>query len=1019
MKFPNRSFLRAAMTAALLTLVSVDSFHAAIAEIPVPTDAPKPLAPEESVKRFQVPSGFRLELIAAEPLVREPTGMCWDARGRLFVCELHGYNMDGQLDIEELNKTGELDRSVRRVRASEEIMQAAKQHTYGTVKLLSDTDGDGRMDHAEVFADKLPPCYGICPARDGVITVGSPDITFLADRDGDGLAEVREVLFTGFEVGPIERGINSPQWGLDDWIYVGCGHGSAVITGPHLAQPVKLPRTDFRIKVDGSAIEPILGGTYTVGFAFTERGDRFTIWTYSSGIFIPPIPWHYLARNPDFAPRRLEERIGDNRTYPTSEPHPWRTRRSEDPDFAAFYNKRNGVKETSPNGYFTSACSPLIYQSNSLPGLQGQMLTCEPAQNMVHRSVITRDGPLLSLSRSPGEEKSEFLTSTDQWFNPIALTHAPDGSVAIADFYREIIEDYSAIPRYLQQQYGLKNGINHGRIWRLVHQEMPTASPADMSQLTPEQLVDELASANFWRRQTARRLLTERQQTDMAQKIAQLVQSDSPTATVMSALYSLEALGKLDPPIIQTALASPDPGIRIHGLRLSEPWLDREPVLLEQVLAMTTDSDDSVVLQLALTLGESRNPHAFEKLAELARQRGDIRWMDTAIVSSLNGRAGTMLDLLLADEEHLGHASEILKPLTETIASRRDGEEISALLQRLSDVNDRWVLATCLHGLKGRSHSKSIQLSAPAVEAITQLASVSDRKVAKLSQELIRRLGVESNAERTERIDHALSLLADIQLSHEERLAALSEIDNENSLEVTQGLVAAVASGTPMLQTALLDALFSRQDRLAEIISALEARTFPTSVLTAIQRSALLDHPDSDLRQRAHKLLDLPAKAETSEQFTRYVSALKNTRDLSRGGELFQKQCAMCHQAHGVGTEVGPNLTAENKRAEETLIQDILSPSGSITAGYSTYIVSTTSGQVLTGLLTSESATSITLKQQEGKTHTILRKEIEMLKSSPVSLMPDNLTNALEPQDVADLVAWLKSDSAKAPQERK
>lgn len=1003
------SSLRAAAVAASVLVVTLALLSQAIAEIPVPTDAPKPLAPEESVKRFRVPDGFRLELVAAEPLVREPSGMCWDARGRLFVCELHGYNMDGQLDIDELNKTGELDREVRRIRASDAIKEAAQKFMVGTVKLLSDTDGDGRMDKSQVFADHLPPCYGICPARDGIVVACAPDIVYLADRDGDGQAEVREVLFTGFSTGPIERGINCPQWGLDDWIYVGRGHAGGKITGPKLPYPVELPRTDFRIKADGSAIEPVLGATNTIGFALTERGERFVIWTYSPGIYVAPIEWRYLARNPDFAPGRLEDRLGDGRTYPASQPHPWRVRRSEDPGFAEFYTKRNGIKETSPNGYFTSACSPLIYQSDALPGLRGQMLVCEPAQNMIHRTLITRDGPALRISRTEAEEHSEFLTSTDQWFNPISLAHAPDGSVAIADFYREIIEDYSAIPRYLQQQYGVTNGKNHGRLWRLVHRDMPAASPADMSRLTAEQLVQELASSNYWRRQTAKRLLIERKQNEVAPQIADLVQSSQQPATVIGALYTLEALGKLDPGSILKALASTDAGVRIHSLRLSEPWLDSNSKVLERVLAMTDDPDDAVALQLALTLGESRNPAALQKLSEIARRRGGVRWMDTAVVSSLAGRAGKMLELLFDDEAHLESARDMVSPLAGAVASRRDGAEISSLLQRLTALKDRVLLADCLKGLNARpTNSSPVVLSQPATAALNQLTGDSNRRVSSFAKDLTRRFGVESTAKRNDRIRGALSAIADVQRSPEDRLAAISEIENEDTPEVARGLVAAVADSTPLMRTALLEAIFVRQDRLAEMVAALEAKKLSASVLTAIQRAALSDHPNAELRQRARKILEAPT-ADNAEQFARYSAALKNARDISRGKELFAKHCAACHQAHGIGSEVGPNLTAENKRAEETMIQDILSPASSITAGYATYILTTTSGQIVTGLLASESATSITLKRQEGKTTTILRKEIEELKSSPISLMPDDLTKALEPQDVADLVAWLKN----------
>src|SRR5436190_12618285 len=366
---------RLAWTCLIVTLLTFDHHLAAqtgLKGIEPAADAPQPKTPEESRASVKLPAGFRLELVASEPLVREPSGVCWDERGRMFVCELHGYNLEGHYDVEELNKTGTLDRVVRRIQADERAKQLAAAGTFGTVKLLTDTDGDGRMDKAEIWADDLPPCYGLCAARGGIIVACTPDIVFLADRDGDGRPEVREKLFTGFTEGILERRLNAPQWGLDDWIYFGTGHGGSQITGPYLKEPVELPRTDFRIKADGSAIEPISGITWGLGFTFTESGERFISSVGWPATYVVPLPWHYLARNPYLAtPSLNDQNPPDRRAYPISEPHPWRTRRATDPGFAKYYTDRYGVAESVPNGYFTSCCSPLVYKDVTLPGLRG------------------------------------------------------------------------------------------------------------------------------------------------------------------------------------------------------------------------------------------------------------------------------------------------------------------------------------------------------------------------------------------------------------------------------------------------------------------------------------------------------------------------------------------------------------------------------------------------------------------------------------------------------------------------
>ena len=154
---------------------------------------PLPLSPSASVRQLRLPEGFRIELVASEPLVVEPSCVAFDERGRMFVSEIHGFNLEGEIDVAELNKSGTVDRSVRRIRwerVGGRIAEQAKQGQFGTIKLLVDSDGDGRMDKAHVWADRLPPCYGMLPLRDGLLVVCAPDIVFLADRDGDGRAEI-------------------------------------------------------------------------------------------------------------------------------------------------------------------------------------------------------------------------------------------------------------------------------------------------------------------------------------------------------------------------------------------------------------------------------------------------------------------------------------------------------------------------------------------------------------------------------------------------------------------------------------------------------------------------------------------------------------------------------------------------------------------------------------------------------------------------------------------------------------
>jgi putative membrane-bound dehydrogenase-like protein len=644
----------------------------AVAEIPKPTDAPGPRTPEETAASYKLPEGFRLEVTASEPLIASPSGVCWDERGRMFVSELHGYNLEGQLDVEELNKSGQLDTKVRRVQADEKFKRAADAGTYGVVKLLRDTNGDGRMDTADVWATNLPPAYGLVAGRGGVIVACAPHIIYLADRDGDGRAEIQEKLFTGFAMGALERGINAPQWGLDGWIYFGRGWGGGEISGPHLEKPVILPGSDFRIRADGSAIEAVTGSTHTFGFALTETGDRFVVTTTVPGIFVAPLPWRYLARNPDAAFSNLEAPTGDRRAYSISKPHPWRQKRADDPAYFEYYRSRYGAAESEADGWFTAACGPMIYHDRALPGLRGQYFVCEPSGNLIHRAEIRRNDSALELQRVAGEEKSEFAASSDAWSHPMNLTHGPDGSIWIVDYYREIIEDYSAIPRHLQQQYGVYKGHDRGRIYRLTHRDASAAPSFDMTALSAGELARECGSSLLWRRQTAQRLLVERGAKSCAAKLRELLRAGE-SDVIVTALRTLEQLNELKPadvgPLIGNAMAA----VRVHALQVGDRWLSSDRELFEAALrGAETESDARAQIQFALSLGESRDERAFAMLAKYAREHMDVRWMDAALLSSLHGRASEMLTEL---KRSAGANEDFVRALSKVAAAPRKRTE--------------------------------------------------------------------------------------------------------------------------------------------------------------------------------------------------------------------------------------------------------------------------------------------------------------------------------------------------------
>ena len=1023
------------------------------AEIQLATDAPGPLTPEESQRQFQLQPGFRIELVAAEPHLADPVAMAFDAHGRIFVCEIHGYNLEGYLDVQELNKTGVLDTAVRRIPANPDAIRQAEYEQYGTVKLLEDTDGDGRVDRSHVWADRLPACYGVVPARDGVIALCPPDILFLADRDGNGQAEVRETLFTGFGLYDMWSRISNPRWGVDNWIYAANGINSGgTIRGPHLAAEVKIPATSFRFKPDGSALEPTSGSSGGFGLAIDDGGDRFLVTNQQHALFVAPLGYHYLARNPYYAAPNLVLNISSYghpaRVYPTSQPDPWRLARSKDPAWVKFY----GAAEATANGFFTAASGQAIYRAEVFPPeFHGNHFSVDNAQNMVHRCVLEPQGAIYSVRRPQADETTEFLTSSEQWFRPVNLLTGPDGALYVVDMYRAIIEDYSAIPRYLQQQYiqSLIAGSDRGRIWKIVPtalaEDRPQPAPTLATATAPE-LVAALSSPNGWWRETSQRLLVERADRSVTAALRELTASGRTPQARLHALYTLDGLDSLTPQTIRTALGDEHFAVRTHALVLSERWLAEDAELLASVAALADDSHPRVRVQAALTLGESGSPVAAAALAQLAAGSDGDTWLQAAILSSAAETAADLSGELLDRNRTGTMVPSLLRPLVSIVGARHRNDEISRVLAAIAALKDSAASGLQSAGLAGLAEGLNrgqpqILTDTAGQTALRTLLAGSDGDVRQLAFQVAKLVRLQEAPEMKAALQSAARTALDESRPLPERVAAVALwkgapydelaavarqlLEPRQPLDVQLAAVEALATAedvraadlllqdwltkTPKVQAAVLDALFQRQNRLAKLLDAVQQGAVPPSSLDAARREQLQENAEPEIRRRARELLAAQgATKDRQEVLTRYTDALTLPRDAIRGDAVFQRQCAKCHRIKEQGFAVGPDLANTIQRTDEMLVSDVFDPSNQITAGYNSYTVVTEDGRIFSGVLAAESATHVTLRREEGKEDTILRKDIEEMAASRISLMPEKVEQEIKPQELTDLIAYLR-----------
>jgi putative heme-binding domain-containing protein len=386
--------------------------------------------------------------------------------------------------------------------------------------------------------------------------------------------------------------------------------------------------------------------------------------------------------------------------------------------------------------------------------------------------------------------------------------------------------------------------------------------------------------------------------------------------------------------------------------------------------------------------------------------------MAPAILTAVPGRSGALLTELLRSPAELGKAEGLLEPLCVAIANRRQGPELSQALVQVAALEHRRLQANCLRGMRSSfAGPTTVELSEPARSSVKRLSLSPDPAVHGDARQLVTLLGIETPAERRARLAKAASEVGDARLPVEARLAAVAQLAGGNDPDVADTLLAAFASSTPPVREAILGAIVSRRDRLPALLVALETQAVPASFLSAVQRETLLAAREPEIRQRAAAIFE-PRSAVKVAIFEPYVKALQDRRDGARGQQVFREKCASCHQAHGVGYAVGPDLSAEFQRAEETIIHDVLAPNDTISPGYVTYAVATEAGQVFSGLLVAESPTSITLRQAEGKEQIILRKDVDEVRAMSVSMMPEDLPKTVRPRDLADLLAWLRSPPA-------
>jgi putative membrane-bound dehydrogenase-like protein len=959
--------------------------------------------PAEALKTFRLIDGFRIELVAAEPLVTSPVDMAFDEDGRIWVVEMNDYPFG----------------------------PAEGNPPQGRVKVLEDTDGDGRMDRAKILVDELAWPTGLALWNGGCFVAAAPDIWYFKDTDGDGVADVREVVFSGFGKQNVQALLNNMKWGLDNWFYGAGGPNGGTIKShrkPDLA-PFNAGARDFRFRPTGE-IEPVSGGGQ-FGHSLDDFGRRFVCSNSNQARHVV-LENHYLARNPDLAVPAVVNSIASDGeqgpVYRLSPAEPWRIVRTRlrvagsVPGPIEF-----GGKVT---GYFTSATGITYFRGTGLGAdFYGNLFIGDVASNLVHRKIMKPAGVTFVADRA--EKEHEFLASTDTWFRPCNFDNGPDGALYICDIYREVVEHPASIPEIIKKHLDLTSGKDRGRIWRVVRDGEHRFERPQLGHAPPQQLAEALARRDGWWRETAGRLLFERQDKGAVPTLQKLASSLEPETRV-AALWALEGLQSLDDGRIIAAMDDKSAEVREHAIRLAESRVNASAAMRDRLFRLASDDSVRVRFQLASSLGSVRDDRVGPTLATLALRDGSDSWCRTAILSSLGDATGPpsgtvskarrLLEALTEDPNRVSQASsELLAQLVVLIGARNRPEEVKSALAFIGksipagQEERQWsMLRGLAEGRRRAGVRADLLASAGDGDQAANVRRILDHAI-RASQdetlpESLRAAAIQLIAFDTfARVRDALAGSLNPRQPQPLQLAAVRALSAYGDPEVAALLIAPWKTFTPPVRREALESLLSRADRVPQLLDAIERGGVRRGDIEIDRRAQLIQHRDPAVRERAKKLLGSATSEDRSKVIAQYRQALDANPSVERGHTVFTKTCATCHRLRGEGTEVGPDLRTVQERTPEQLLDQILDPNREINPSYINYTVALTDGRIMTGMIASESATSVTLKRAEGASDTILRLQIEQMISTGISLMPEGLEKDVTPEQMADVIAYVRA----------
>jgi len=943
--------------------------------------------PEVALKSFTTAKGFEIQLVASEPLVASPVAIEWDAEGRLYVCEMRGYSEDRDAGLSRIRR-------------------------------LEDTDQDGRYDTSVVYAEGLLWPTALFPYKGGLFVGDAPNLYYFRDEDQDGKADTKKVVLTGFGTSNVQGLMNSFRWGLDNRIHIACSSAAGKIGRPGSDSRLEVRGRDISFNPDTFELEVTSGGGQH-GMAFDDWGRKFVS---SNSNHIQQVMYqdHYLKRNPYLkAPSARVSIAADGpqaEVYRTSPVEPWRIVRTRLRVGGLVPGPVEGGGRAA--GYFTGATGVTIYRGDGWPSQwKGMAIIGDVGSNLVHRKSIDTTGAQFVARRI--DKKSEFVNSSDIWFRPAQFANAPDGTIYIIDVCREVIEHPKSLPPMIKKHLDLTAGRDRGRLYRIAPNGFQFRPTPNLRKADTDTLVNLLDHPNSWHRETAARLLYERQSPDTPEKLESQFNSAPSPLGKLHLLYALAGQRSLSASAITSALQHPHPQVRRHALILGESLLN-EPGIAAACVPLAKDPSLEVQIQLAFSAAALPPGIKIPILERLILSRPGDRWLQIAILSSLNQGAGDLFARLVQRSDFQSEtASAFLATLATQIGQQNRPEEIDPAIAQVSALpasNASFTLPVIgsLTAFRNRKNHYLQRLSQEGrlnqLDSLkTTLVATAAKRAGDESLPIEQRIGATRSMRfgSLENVSQTLIGLINNRQPHLISQAAIETLGGFSSPTIASPLISAWNQLSPQLRGTATEVLFARHDRLSQLFDAVDSEQISLADIGTPRLQIAAKSRDPKIKSRANAYLQNMGSADRSEILKTYQAALTQDADPARGHTLFKQHCSGCHQLNGVGHEIGPNLASIRSRGAETILVNVLDPNREVNPQYLNYVLLTQDGRAMTGMVASETASSVTLRRAESASDTVLRVDIEELKSTGLSIMPEGMEKSIDVQAMADIISYL------------